>query len=57
MMSIISLSVSEYNLREVLFVMKILVFLTVLANVILANFHAPVKHFTLVTMDFSLLGL
>ena len=37
--------------------MKILVFLTILANVLLANFHAPVKRFTLVTVDFSLLGL
>lgn len=52
MMNIISLSVSEYNLVGGLFVMTILVFLTLLANVILANFHAPVKQFTLVTMDF-----
>lgn len=37
--------------------MTTLVFLTLLANVILANFHAPVKQFTLITMDFSLPGL
>ena len=60
MMNIISLLiVSEYDFfgRGLFFVMKILVFLTLLASGILANFRALVRHFTLVTMDFSMLGL
>lgn len=57
MMSIISLlSISEYDFffSGSFFVMKILVFLTLLASVILANFCALVRHFTLVTLDFSM---